>query len=308
MTSPSPVPVIPMNPDGSFNPSQSVPVGNQGQTTIWSIPSDVLKYEQSTMSKPFLYETADRGYGSTAGNPRFNNPQFEQANSTPGSGNQYTDAQTIMSNIAAMAWTDPGEFQTIQEMLSQGSWGRVKVTGRFDSATEKALGNAMSQYLKVVSTGVPVSFTDYIKGLGAPLDANGNPLPNPSGGSSRVRAIAPLALANPDDLKNVVQGAAMQALGHAMDPAQVQKFIDAFQEQQRQAYEARLSGESPVGGEYVSEPNPTSAAIDFAKQNDPHGYDQNMIHGYANALLNDLLSGSPRLPDTSSQVNNMVGS
>lgn len=294
MTQPSPVPT---NPDGSpnFNTiptagggSTSVPVDSTGAISVWDLPQWITDYEKK-VAKPFYWDSYTEKNTVTAG--KLNNPAFRRANDLPESNepsiekNVNVSAEQLMKQFAAMAYNDPGSFAQFQQALADGPWASdLKVTGVFDQNTEQALAGAMVQYLKTSrSAGVPVSFKDYLLQSAASNKAN-----NPT------QAKPGPVLTDPASLKMAAQQAAEAALGHTLSEAQLNAFVDKFHTGEMSAYtsSAESNGQPTVG-----QTDPQTAAIQYVQQADPSGFDQHKVTGFANALLNSLMSGSqPSLP------------
>ena len=302
---------VPTNPDGTPNfggivpggSSSSVPVDGTGAIDYWNLPSFITDYEKTVSAKPFLWSSDQPTTVDTKDNPQFRNPQFAKANDLglPDSLNHYVTADDIMKQFTAMAFNDPARYLVLQQALSQGPWGKVTVDGKWNSSTQSALTNAMTNYLQVTQgASAPVKFSDYIAGLGGPVDKNGNAVLPPnnnaasggSGGGMSGMYSRPV-LTDPNQLKVYAQNAAETALGHLLTESQLNQFVTQFQTQQANDYLA--SGNHQ--GIYQDKSNPTGAADAFVQQADPTGFATHKVTAYADALMNDLLGGSPKLPD-----------
>lgn len=304
------IPVISVNDDGSLNVNDSVPVPVGKRTSIWAIPQDVLNFEQDDKNhqgNPFWYDAQTQNIDNKA----FSN-RFLEANGSPTqttTTDRYTNAESIMNDVMAMSYSNPLAFRDFQKALAAGPWGKVRVSNSMDPATEAALGKAMSQYIKLTGTGVAVTFMDFIYGHGSPLGLDGQPTTPGAAASGRQKIAPTLTLANPEDLRNAVQQAALTALGHGLKGDEVEKFVTAFQNQQRQLFDQGNNiAAGGGGGELTGLPSADTSALGFVKQEDPHGFAQHQVRGFADALLNDLLSGSPKEPDMNANMDQLAAS
>lgn len=193
------------------------------------------------------------------------------------------------------------DFANIQNALANGPWGSISkqelATHSFGVDTERVLGNALDKYIQLVyasgKDATPIMFQQYL-GQASGIDPRtGKPKPGYAASLSGSGSSGPtLELANAEDLKTTAQQAAVAALGQALPEDALNSFVDNFHNLQQQRFNQEVNGSPTV----TDAPSASTAALDFVKQQEPHEFAQNEVRTYANALINELLSGSSQMP------------
>lgn len=88
-----------------------------------------------------------------------------------------------------------------------------------------------------------------------------------AGGGSGANPLV-VNLSNPNDLRTLVDRTARSTLGRAISEAEMQRFITAYQDQQRKE-EAATHAANETGGTVVEAPDPGVAATQFVENLDP---------------------------------------
>ena len=278
-----------LNPDGT--PNLNVLAGgagiagtSSGQVTLWDIPKEL----QGSKVRIFydIRDTAAANQTITEGGPRY----------TPGTPAKSHDVMLpvsqVYADIAAKSYTDPAAFLAIQKALADGNFGTVKATGQFDYETEKALGNALTQWYKLAhGAGVPVDFTQYL------LDSasRANALGSGSSGSSSTK-LPTYRVDDPTYIRAAAQSAFEAAVGKSATKEQLNAFVKQFQQAQK-TYES-----TQAGGTGTS-PDLSTDAMAYAQQQDPQAYGRYQHASYMDALVNMFApsgSGRPSVSPTPS--------
>jgi hypothetical protein len=120
-------------------------------------------------------------------------------------------------------------------------------------------------------------------------DRYGNPVGAGSGLPKRAAFTAQVT--NPDDLKKVFQQALYNTTGGNFgDPAEVDKYVAAFQAEQTRAQRAQYDA-APYGGTTVDAPDASTMAADQIKAADPGGAAAEKFMAFGNVLENLIGSG-----------------
>lgn len=291
----SPYGGVPTNPDGT--PNFSTGAGSGGGTptagglSIWNIPKALAG------SKIWF----DTGHGTstethTVGSGRLS-PDFgvdanghigkSETKKSPTAYEILRSPQQIMAQFAAMSANDPAKFYAMQHALASGPWGSVNPTGAFDQNTETALGNAMLQYVKLTSTGVGMSFYDYLIKTGQRAQSLGGA--GTSLGAGTGAAAPQINLADPTALRAAAQSAAQAALGQGLTANQLETFVSQFQA-------AQTTAQSSTGGS-VTTPDLSGEAMQFAQKSNPAEYQQNQRQTFLDQLVNMFAPAQSQRPN-----------
>jgi hypothetical protein len=278
----------------------SVPTG--GSIDIWNLPKYITEYEKKT-AKPFFTGTTTRNVQAGGAAPGLDYYGHKDPGSpgitSPVTTLQYSSAEEIMKQFAAMSMNDPSGFLTIQALLHQGGYLPGNPQAGFTAETQKAITSAMAQYIQLAhGASVPISFEEFLTHQ-ATTNMAQNP-PKPGGG------VAPptkpvIQLTDPQTLANYAQRAAQAALGHNLTKEDLQKFIDSFHEQestaQQDAYTAAqqaAQGGNPAA--VIDKNDPRASAITYATAGHEKEFGQHQIQGYTDAFLNMFLGGASAAP------------
>ena len=276
---------VPLNSDGTPNFPSLIPglgtgsTDSSGALNIWNLPSEI------DGSKPIWFDVGHKqvlrdSYNTPAG--------VVPAQSAGVSSREILRSPIqIMKQFAAMSFNDPAKFIALQKALASGPWGTVYATGAFDGDTEKALGNAMLQYVKIsAGAGVGVSFSDYLLQTAQraqELGGDGTSAGTNSGSSSSQPP--QLQVTDPASIRAAAQSAAEQALGKGLSERKLNDFVQYFQEMQKRA-ETSIA---PV----VASPDLNAEATQFVQEAAPRAYAANKQQSYQDALTRLLMGGSP---------------
>lgn len=280
-------PGIPINPDGTPNfgvaasgGGASGKVDATGALSIWNIPTSIAKTRiWFDIGHPTDLANEDRG-GLHPGHlkPVARSNAYQIVRSP----------QQIMKQFAAMSFNDPNSFFALQKALASGPWGTVNPTGSFDASTEKALGNAMLQYVKLAQgAGVGVSFTDFLLQTGERAQQLGGKGTSLGSGGSQQQQVS---LADPGAIRQAAQSAAQAALGMGLSNDQLDKFVAQFQASQTAAQTSTASSST--------NPDLSSQAMAFAQQSDPSAYHQNQRQSFVDTLVNMFAPSGSGRPNT----------
>lgn len=286
--SPSPTPptatpgsILP-NGRPNFNAAASggSPVDTSGMLNIWNIPKEITSQEiWFDVGHKSLHVSTDVG---AAHSPDISPGLNIEKTTKTGAYQILKSPSEIMKQFAAMSFNDPNQFLALQRALATGAWGSVNATGAFDSATEKALGSAMLQYVKLTQgAGVGVSFTDYLLQTGE----RAQQLNPPTGGAASV-----VRLDDPTAIRAAAQQAAQQALGQGLSEDQLSKFVAQFQAAQT-TYQTATSGSA-------ASPDLSGQAAAYAQQADPQAFHDNQRQSYLSALVNMFAPSGSQRPNT----------
>lgn len=287
----SPLPPSVFNtPAGGTAPADYTPAatgGSGGATSIWNLPKQLQKGS-------LLFDLGD-AYDSYSRSGK-QGPAMDQRK-TGGKAESWLSPQEVFDHVAAMAQAgyvtdskgnltrealvEQQKFLLIQQALSAGPWGKVYTSGSFDGATQTALQKALMQF-QSQAKGAHIDFLHWLVQSSAKARINGN-YPG-SGGSNS--APPPVPLQDPETIRQAAQAAALDALGHGLSDAQLQKFVDQFQSAQTSAHQQEYAN----GSTSYTAPDLTSQATAYAQQADPQGYQSNQQQAYMSALVN-LLAG-----------------
>jgi hypothetical protein len=276
-----------------------------GLISIWTDPTNLPSSDSKAFWDTSIWydngtKTASNSNpdGSVAAPHSRGGPTFDDVGSPSKSHSVSFDnnmsAAEVMKQYAAMSQRDPLGFAAIQkELQAAGFYGAstTAVLGGFNSQTEKALADAMYQYIKVAQgSGTPVNFSDFLRNTAAANQGiNGN-MSGGSGGSS-----TPL-LTDPDELTRYAQMAAQNSLGRSLSKQELNSFIDQFHNEQIQSY----TDAANHNGLSAQKDNSRAAAIDFVTTNNKPEFEQHQIQGYTDSFLNMFLpsstSAAPQVP------------
>lgn len=270
--SPSPSTTVPLNPDGTPNLGGASP-NPVGATTIWNIPKGL------DPSKPIWFDVGKR---------KVNDDAISMATlkrrdlSHTSSYEIMTSPDKVMTQFAAMSKNDPNHFYQLQLALASGPFGQVNATGSFDHDTERALGYAMLQYVKLTQgAGVGISFSDYL--LQAASQATKIKLDQQDQANKDKLAQQQVVTTDPNSIRQSAQSAARDALGQSLSEDQLNAFIKKFQSSQ-------VAAQTQIGGT-VSAPDLGADAASFVQKSNPEAFHQNQRTAYLDQLVN-LLGGS----------------
>jgi hypothetical protein len=257
------------NPDGTPNFPASVGVGISKTPTLWSLPTDVpngqkLWFDTGHTTEPNYDPTTESRNRASFGTH------------VNGSSEVLKTPAEIMAHFAADSQNNPQEFLALQKLLASGPWGSGTVypTGSWDNHTEAALSNAMSLYFKLASTGVAMSFSQYLTTTAEraqALGGKGTSMGAGAGGSTAIPRVM-----DPAQIRNAAQNAAQQALGRGLDEKQLEQFVTQFQQEQLSNQDDPYTTTYKLPGE----------AMQFAQNVDPSAYRQNQAQSFANVLVN----------------------
>jgi hypothetical protein len=274
-----------------------------GLISIWTDPTNLPSSDSKAFWDTSIWydngtKTASNSNpdGSVAAPHSRGGPTFDDVGSPSKSHSVSFDnnmsAAEVMKQYAAMSQRDPLGFAAIQkELQAAGFYGAstTAVLGGFNSQTEKALADAMYQYIKVAQgSGTPVNFSDFLRNTAAANQGiNGN-VPGASGGSS-----API-LTDPDTLTRYAQMAAANSLGRSLTKDELTKFIDQFHNEQINSY-TQAAGHNGLS---AMKDDPRSSAIGFVTTNNQPEFEQHQIQGYTDSFLNMFLPSNSAAPNT----------
>ena len=266
------------------------PSDASGAIDIWDLPSDIKGHViwfdtgQSTPSSGANQAASRlaRAHPGEVNVAKLSQPHSFEVQAT---------SEDVMKQFAAMSQSDPTGFASIQkELQAAGFYGNASsVFGGWNQQTETAVKDALLQYIKVSEgAGVPVSFLDFLKN-----QATANQGINGNGQGGGGGAPSTPILTDPDTLANYAQKAAQAALGRALTPAEVNKFVAEFHGEQIQSYTdaAHHQGLSSL------KDDPRASAIQYVAQANPKEYDQHQIQGYTDAFLNMFLPSGSQAPN-----------
>lgn len=247
-----------------------------GVTSIWNIPSDIS-------ATPIWFDIGhktEQEHPDTSNLAGIEKASKGQLGTVHSSYQIMASPQKIMAQFMAMSKNDLPRFIGFQQALASGVWGNVKVNGSFDPNTERALGNAMLQYVKLTQgAGVGISFSDYLMQSAQTATA----LAQQQAGATQN----PITLTDPTAIRAAAQQAAQDALGAGLSESQLNHFVAQFQAAQTKA-------QTQVGGS-VSSPDLSADAMAYAQKSNPEGYKQNQRQAFLDTLVNMFApSGSQR--------------
>lgn len=305
MTAPKPSPgssptspPVPTNPDGTpsygsiptTGAGKAVPVDGTQAVDEWNLPAWIKTYEKTTTAKPIYWGPNPEG-GKTLIASKFNNTAFLRANETgavddngdthvgkidqPQSFDTNMSAEKVMKNFAAMS---PQQLVPLQQMLANGPWGMASgyvPSSEFDPQTEKALGLAIAQYIKVSrGAGKPIAFTQFLAQA---------ELGTQQGQQAANAAKQPAyRYTDPAQIQVAAQHAAVASLGHALNADQLNTFVQSFHAAEAGAQDAQQAG---GGGSEVS-PDLSSDAAAFAQQgSNAQEFSNHQAQGYLDSFL-----------------------
>ncbi|HYH52140.1 MAG TPA: hypothetical protein VEG38_21570 [Acidimicrobiia bacterium] len=141
--------------------------------------------------------------------------------------------------------------------------------GDRDPYTEKAWQNALDRAAKFRAAGQNLTLDEVID-MGANIRKEGG-INGEGGPGGTGRAPLVTELANPEDLKYYAQKTAVNTLGRALRPDELERFVSSFHasQQQSQAAAYNAGGTGGPGGSVVGAPSAAVAAEQFARQADP---------------------------------------
>lgn len=264
------------NPDGTPNFPASVGVGTTRTPSLWDLPTDVPSGQKIWF---------DTGYTSES-NYDPNTESRNRANfgsHVSGSSEVLKTPAEIMAHFAAESQNNPQEFLALQHLLASGPWGSGTVypTGSWDNHTESALSNAMSLYFKLASTGVAMSFSQYLQTTAERAQALGGQ------GTSLSQLAAPKPkLMDPAQIRAAAQSAAQQALGQGLSEKQLSAFVEKFHNEQLANMDDTYTTSYKLPGE----------AMQFAQQANPDEYKNNQHQAFTNMLVNMFAPPSSNRP------------
>lgn len=264
---------VPTNPDGTpYFPAAGV-LAAGGPTTIWNIPTSIT-------GEQLWFDVGHRRSNEQTVDMRTGH----QSNVTSVTAHQImASPQKIMAQFAAMSYNDPAGFLKFQQALSAGPWGKVQINGAFDSATERAIANAMLQYSKLSKgAGVGVSFSDYLIQTGSQAAALTQ---------EQTKASAPpIQVTDPESIRQAALSAAQQALGESIGEKQLNAFVEKFQANQVEAQKAGA-------GQQFSMPDLSSEAMAYVQKANPKEFQQNQRTAFLDQLVNLLGGGLTSRPN-----------
>lgn len=295
---------VPINPDGTPNYGAGTGTSltdSSGALSIWNLPTDlpagIRIWFDVGHKKPPASGHSEKGKavitdlltpGSDIVGPG-SGVDAVLGNDVPHSHEIIRSPAQVMKQIAALSANDPNKFLAIQQALASGAWGTVGLTGAFDPATEKALGVAMLQYVKLSKgAGVGESFTDYLVSTSqrsADLAAKAAAAKAAAGIAARVTQVS-----DPEEIRSAAQSAAQAALGQGLSDDQLSAFVAQFQAAQTTAQQAGPGATS-------TSPDLGAEAMQFAQSSDPGAYKQNQRQVFLNALVNMAAPSGSQRPD-----------
>lgn len=288
---------MPTNADGTPNFTAGMPVST-GNTTIWTMPSGLNP--NSAINYDTVYN--DSGRAADLNPNRAKRPDggvtLPDAIYKGGSANSLDrlDVEDIYKQYAALSKNDPMAFLAFQQTLADGPWStKVNLTGTFDQATQKALGESLLTYLQLIGqpgneTGVSQTYKDYLF-QAAQDKQNFDPTSTRNGGGGGGGGRMGVQLSDPASLRATAQQAALAALGHGLDDKQLSSFVDQFHAAEMSNYQQRLAGTD------VNAVDPSSQAEQFVTQGQfAAQHQQHQVQSLAQLVLNDMLSGSAHEP------------
>jgi hypothetical protein len=287
---------------GSLTPGASTSTAGGTALNIWNLPSYIVNYEKTT-KKPFWWNTTENQIPAGISGNQSEQQAAEHGVQVPNqieTANQYHSAEEIMQQFAAMAQDDPAQFAAIRQLLQAGGfYGASKtIQGGFSAQTEKAVADAMTQYLKGVrNTATPQNFFQFLSqqaadnvGIGGPGSTAGGGSSTTGGGTLPNRP----TLTDPDTLYRYGEEAAQAELGQNLPQGQLAQFVNEFHQQQAAGEEGALGHQ----GAFVDKSDPRGSAVVFVQNADPMLYQQHEVQGYADSFLNMLgLPGSSQAPN-----------
>lgn len=297
MTSP-----VPLNPDGTPNlGAKKVPVGAGGMS-LWDVPHDLIDYLNQTSNGMLVFDIGHRTTSVPTDAPGITRPGLITDNigkpapkmTTKNEAyNIYKSPWQVMAQFQAMSYNDPAKFLAIQNALAQSPFGKVNVNGVFDPYTEKALGVAMMQYVKLsMGTGAEPVYVDpktgkksggfvaYLLNAAEAAQANGG------NGTSAAATQAPTyQVTDSESIRQSALAAAQQALGQNISGDQLDAFVRKFQAAQISAQQNALPGQT------YSMPDLTAQAMAYVQSNNKQAYQENQRTAYLDQLVN-LLGGN----------------
>lgn len=224
--------------------------------------------------------------------------------------NDYQKSQDIYKQYIALASKHPDAFMQLQGMLYDagfyGSSSRASVHwGMVTDQTTSALKAAINAYLTAANaTGQPMTWTEFLEKQaqqGQINQAEGGV--GAAGGSGSGTGSQPpplsISLEDPAALSNYLQRFAVEELGQAVDPKQIQDFVSKFHGEQTTAqtdqYNAAVNGQDSS----IVTPNAQAEAERYAQSANPDEFVQHNIGGYANTLFNMFLGSNSSRPNIS---------
>lgn len=138
--------------------------------------------------------------------------------------------------------------------------------GDRDPYTDNAWQSLVNRAAQFKNAGRDLTIWEVLD-MGANIRKEGGAGGDGSGGGGRPPLVTELT--NPEDLKYVAQRTAVSALGRALKPDELSRFISSFHGSQQTAQAQAYNAAGGAGGSVVSAPDPTAAAASFARQAAP---------------------------------------
>jgi hypothetical protein len=186
---------------------------------------------------------------------------------------------------------DPAQKQQFyewqQKLYAAGFYGSAKPTdvawGTWDLATGAALKSAFSAAVQVAASGAPVTFDEYLTGLGQAKTAAQSGI-----------GTGPLVVQHEDPkaVAGMLQQAAQASLGRDLSDAEVEHFISEYKAAEDAYYKGRKVATDATGGRVdVTQPNLQAQAESFVQGG--HGTEAagNNMADYVKALESMLGGG-----------------
>jgi hypothetical protein len=219
-------------------------------------------------------------------------------------GPQYKDAEDVVSGyynqwVKGTAGNDSQAYQAFvnlqKSLYYSGAYGQTSFdkihAGQWTSQTVNALSEALNEYHQASQSGAPISFEEWLSANAKGAQKAGGGFYSDTTGSGASAPV--LNLADPQTLRMTAQQAAQAALGRNLSSDELSRFVDSFHAQQQAAFGA---ANAQGATSYTDAGSPTAAAEAFVAQGHGQEAGQHQVIGYADALLNHLMSGSGELP------------
>lgn len=189
---------------------------------------------------------------------------------TPAEAPEIKRSSEAYKHIYAMPDEEVGELQRrlwAGGFYPPGADPAEVALGDRDPYTDKAWQNLVDRAAQFKNSGRDLTVWEVLD-MGANLRKESGAGGDGSGGGSGRQPLV-TELTNPEDLKYVAQRTAVGALGRALRPDELSRFISSFHGAQQTAQAQHYNAAGGAGGSVVSAPDPSAAAESFARQADP---------------------------------------
>lgn len=166
---------------------------------------------------------------------------------------------------------DPKDLSALQHRLWAGGFYAQGVDpeeialGDYDEQTFAAYSKAVQRAARFYATGQELTVDEVID-MATGLEGAGAARAKGAGGGRQPLVTE---LTNPEDLKYVAQKTAVSALGRALRPDELERFVTSFHASQSTASAAAYGAAGGAGGAVVSPPSAQAAAEAFARREAP---------------------------------------